>query len=227
MYSGTDFQKFWSRCGDSRTHPDDEPFFKFDGKQDVQNRLASEYKTSEYGPWPFDGPIERAKVVVCYANPLYADTDNIHEHLIFKQRTGVEPLPKPWHPYYQPRIGAAIGSEIADLSEIVAVLNVCPYPSIQMPDRAIRFAAGLPSVWAAQKYLREVLIPKAQSDEIFLVIARKHQLWGTVEGFESPNINIRRGSRGGHLGPVLGGRIQRWLTDKGYLMNKTIPKRCE
>jgi hypothetical protein len=85
-----------------------------------------------------------------------------------------------------------------------------------MTDRAIRFAAGLPSVWAAQKYLREVLIPKAQSDEIFLVIARKHQLWGIVEGFKDPNINIRR-NIGGHLGPVLGGRIRRWLVNKGYL----------
>jgi hypothetical protein len=217
MYFGTDFEKFWSRCGDHLTHPDDEPFFKHDRELEAKLQLASEYKTDKYGPWPFDGPLDKAKVVVCYANPFYAENDFIHTDLINRQRTGVEPLPEPWYPYYQPRIGMAIGKQIKDLSEIVSVVNVCPYPSFQMTDRLIRFAAGLPSVWAAQKYLREVLIPKAQSDEIFLVIARKHQLWGVVEGFNNSNVNIKRGSRGGHLGPLLGGEIRRWLKNKGHI----------
>ena len=216
MYQGSEFHQFWARCENHHIHPDDERFFKFDRTRDAKHRLAGEYKTDDYGPWPFDGPINTAKVVVCYANPLYAEADNIYADLIFRQRSGVEPLPEPWYPYYQSRIGSAIGVEIGDLREIVSVFNVCPYPSIQMTDRAIRFAAGLPSVWAAQKYLKEVLIPRAQSDEIFLVIARKHQLWGIVEGFTEQNIHIRR-NIGGYLGPELGEKIRRWLVKKGYV----------
>jgi hypothetical protein len=216
MFIGSAFQKYWSRCGDNRIHPDDQCFFKFDESLAAQRRLASVFKTEKYGPWPFDGPIDNAKVVICYANPLYAEADAKYEQLIIKQRTGIEPLPEPWFPYYQPRIGVAVGVEISKLNKLVSVFNVCPYPSIYMPDRAIRFAAGLPSVWAAQKFLREELIPKARSDEIMLVIARKHQLWGVVDGFRDPNISITR-NIGGHLGPVLGGRIRRWLELKGHL----------
>lgn len=84
-----------------------------------------------------------------------------------------------------------------------------------MPDRAIRFAAGLPSVWAAQMHLRQVLIPKALAGDIFLVMARKHQLWGVTEGFGSPNIAFSR-NIGGHLGPVLGAKIRDWLQDAGH-----------
>ncbi len=111
---------------------------------------------------------------------------------------------------------------MSELDEVVAVFNICPYPSVNMPDRAIRFASGLPSVWAAQKHLREVLIPKALDKEIFLVIARKHQLWGVIEGFDSSNIAFNR-NRGGHLGPDLGDRIRRWLdTDHHHRMTSTL-----
>jgi hypothetical protein len=95
MYLGSEFHQFWSRCESRQIHPDDEPFFKFDGKKDAEHRLAGEYKTDDYGPWPFDGPIDTAKVVVCYANPLYLKADNIYADLIFRQRSGVEPLPEP------------------------------------------------------------------------------------------------------------------------------------
>jgi hypothetical protein len=206
-YSGSHFQQFWSRCGDKHIHPDDQSFFEH-----AKNggNLAYDFVTTEYGPWPFDGPLENAKVVVCYANPLYSPEDRHQKDLIFKQRTGVEPLPQPWHAYYKPRIGVALGAEMSNLCDRVSLLNVCPYPSVMMGDRAIRFAAGLPSVWAAQKHLREVLIPRALANEIFLVFARKHQLWGVIEGFDSPNIAFNR-NRGGHLGPDLGKRIRLWL----------------
>jgi hypothetical protein len=207
-HSNSHLFRFWGRCGANHIHPDDKPFFD----HDVQHgqKLARDFVTDAYGPWPFDGPLETAKVVVCYANPLYSPADLVHQNLIVKQRTGIEPLPQPWYPYYRPRIGVALGAEMTDLCEVVSLFNVCPYPSFTMADRAIRFASGLPSVWAAQKHLREVLIPKARAQEIFLVIARKHQLWGAVDGFESPNIAFSR-NIGGHLGQELGKQIRKWL----------------
>jgi len=209
-YIGSSFQAYWEQCGDSRIHPADKPFFDFDKSRAEQEQLATAFKTDEYGPWPFDGPLDTAKVVICYANAHYAPGDVEHRDCIRAQRTGKEDLPGQWEAYYMPRIGIALGMDMSQLRRLVSVFNVCPYPSIRMPERAIRFASGLPSVWAAQKQLREVLIPKAQAGEIFLVMARKHQLWGVIEGFDSSNIAFSR-NIGGHLGPKLGGSIRRWL----------------
>jgi hypothetical protein len=81
-----------------------------------------------------------------------------------------------------------------------------------MNDKEVRLAAGLPSVWAAQKHLREVLIPNARSGQIFLVVARKHQLWGVIEGCECETFKIAR-NRAGHLANI-GVEIGHWLRDK-------------
>ena len=175
---------------------------------------------SDYGPWPFDGPLETARIVVCYANPLYSIEDKKHQKLIVQQRSGLEPLPEPWHHYYRPRIAKPMGVKVEDIVNDVAVLNVCPYPSTTMPDRAVRFAAGLPSVWAAQKHLREVLIPKARAGKIFLVVARKHMLWGVNDGIASGNIACVR-NRYGSLEEDLGARIQKWLRSERI---DSIPK---
>jgi hypothetical protein len=209
-FTGSVLQQFWSECGDCRIHPADKPFFDFDATRAEQDRLAASFKTDEYGPWPFDGPLHSAKVVVCYANALYAPEDVQHRDCIRAQRTGAEDLPYPWAHYYIPRIGRALGMDMSQLRRVVSVFNICPYPSVNMPERAIRFAAGLPSVWAAQKHLREVLIPKALAGDIFLVMARKHQLWGVTDGFACDNIAFSR-NMGGHLGPTLGGRIRAWF----------------
>lgn len=209
-YLGSPFHDFWSRCGDHQIHPEDQPFFSFDKKRGIGQQLSCDFETDDYGPWPFDGALDEAKVVVCYANALFNDADKKHKELIRAQRSGNEDLPSPWDWYYQSRIATPMNVNIASLRRVVSIFNVCPYPSNRMLDKSIRFAAGLPSVWAAQKHLREVLIPKAQSGEIFLVFARKHQLWGVVEGFECPTIAFSR-NIGGYLGPVLGGAIQDWL----------------
>lgn len=210
-YVGSNFQAYWEQCGDSRIHPADKPFFEFDRANGC--KLSCDFVTADYGPWPFDGPLDTAKVVVCFANPLYSVTDIQYRDIITGQRAGDKGLPEEWDWYYQPRIGAALGMPIEQIRHCVSVFNVCPYPSIAMGDRAVRFAAGLPSVWAAQKHLREVLIPKALAGELFLVMARKHQLWGVIEGFDSPNIAFSR-NIGGHLGPKLGSSIRRWLESK-------------
>lgn len=220
-YLGSAFHEFWSRCGDKLIHPADEPYFAYKNKRGCHD--SCDFVTSDYGPWPFDGPLEIAKVVVCYANPLYSINDKKHQRLITTQRTGIEPLPEPWYDYYRPRIAKPMGFKIEDIANEVAVFNVCPYPSISMPDGAVRFAAGLPSIWAAQKHLREVLMPKAHEGKIFLVIARKHMLWGVHDGIVGGNIDCVR-NRYGQLREELGSRIRNWLKTE---RNKAIQNQPE
>jgi hypothetical protein len=101
------------------------------------------------------------------------------------------------------------------LRSLVSLFNVCPYASANMEGAELRLAAGLPSIWAAQKHLREVLLPLAVKDEIFIVIGRKHQLWGVHEGFNSPNIVVtRENAISGRISNELGARIRQWLGAK-------------
>ncbi len=57
-------------------------------------------------------------------------------------------------------------------------------------------ANSIPSVWAAQNYLRNVLIPKAKSDQILLIMCRSSQYWELRSSHGSENIilnNVRSG----------------------------------
>lgn len=195
---------FWAGVTrDVGVHPKDKPFFDSAGQND--------FKTAHRPPGPWDGPLMTAKVVVCYANPGYAPEDAGRRDLIANQLSGKEELPGCWDEWYLPRIGG-IGIPIGTLRKVVAIFNVCPYSSVEMGDREARLASGLPSVWAAQKHLREVLIPQALSGRIFLVVARKHQLWGVVEGCEGETFRLVR-NRAGHLAGV-GAEIGRWLRER-------------
>lgn len=214
-YLGSPFHEFWSRCGESHIHPDDKPFLSFE-----RGALrATKLQVGKYRPCPFDGPLDHARVIVCLANPNYSNLASTDvNRLVQGQRSGVTPLPAEWDQYYQPRIAGPIGASMADVREFVSVLNVCPYASITMDDPEVRLAAGLPSVWAAQKHLREVLIPRAKTGNIFLVIIRKHQLWGVTEGFDNSNIAVVRGNaRLGNIPIELGLRIRQWLDSKQLL----------
>lgn len=233
MLSGDgSFLNYWTkRYSGAYVHFDDKCFFN-----EEQNRLSllkaslgyedslfgpwnfqgPAFKVDAYGAWPYDGPLLQAKVVICYANPFFRAEDIKHAALIQEQRKGTLPLQKPWYDWYRPRIASPMGLGMEQVADKVAVLNVCPYPSEKMDDRATKFAAGLPSVWAAQKYLREVLIEAAKQRKIYLVIARKHSLWGITEGFASDNIAIVR-NRQGSIGQQLGLRIRRWLEAGGHL----------
>jgi hypothetical protein len=110
----------------------------------------------------------------------------------------------------------------------VSLFNVCPYASTTMDGPEIRLASGLPSVWAAQKHLREVLIPLAKTGNIFLVVIRKHQLWGITEGFNSPNIAIVRGRElGGFIPKELGKEIRQWLISTSHKVLDEDARQCE
>ncbi|WP_143762880.1 hypothetical protein [Ramlibacter tataouinensis] len=188
------------------------PFFEAEKRLAANGRRAASFETSQYGPWPFDGPLDQAKVVICLGNPRYSPADAQHAALMERQRSGQEPLPKPWDSFYGPNIARPIDMKLDDLRRKVCVLNVCPYPSRRMEDTEVRFAAGLPSIWAAQKFLREVLLPRAESGELLLVLRRKHQLWGVHEGFAAPNIAlVREPAISARLTDELGKRIKHWL----------------
>ncbi|WP_310647066.1 hypothetical protein [Limnohabitans sp.] len=70
MYLGTEFHRYWAECGDALIHPRDQSYFE--NNKTKQSKEACDFVTSDYGPWSFDGPMETAKIVVCYANPAYS-----------------------------------------------------------------------------------------------------------------------------------------------------------
>lgn len=135
MYCGSDFEQFWSECRGRRIHPQDEPFFRAN-QQLIGTRAQAARFVTAYGPWPFDGPLDSAKVVICLANSRYDPVDVAHAGLIDRQRSGQEPLPTPWLPFYRQNIADPIGLPMAQLRTQVAVLNICPYPSSAWRNRS-------------------------------------------------------------------------------------------
>lgn len=205
MYLGSDLHRYWARCGDLLEHPDDVPY------------LDRQHFLRKVRPCPFDGPLDQAKVVICLANPKYdepIDIANLNE-LIFALRSGEEPLPNKFDEFYK-RIFGPIDVPLEKLRSLTAVFNVCPYASVEMQAGAIRNASGLPSVWQAQKYLREVLIPRAQTGNIYLIFIRKLQLWGITKGIEEIGTLrvIPKRARNGVMTNELGSEIKVWLTKR-------------
>ena len=191
-YLGTPFHKFWLKCVDEKIHPADKPFMK--NLENPRGRFIRppDFKFS-VPPCPFDGPLEKAKIIVCLANPNYLGLPGDISQIVLRQRTGTESLPREWDRWYEPKLSRPLGLTMDELREKTAILNLCPYESKYMEGPELSIAAGLRSVWEVQKYLREVLIPRALKKEIHLVFIRKHVLWGMTEGWEATNIHIERG----------------------------------
>lgn len=202
MYLGSDFHRYWARCGDLEQHPDDVPYIQ-DG-----------HFLEGIRPCPFDGPLDRARVVLCLANPSYPELRNVTElnDLIMTMRSGEEPLPNAFDYYYR-RVLGPINIPLEKLRSIAAIFNICPYPSERLQAAAIRNAAGLPSIWQAQRYLREVLIPRAQTGNIYLILIRKIQLWGVTDGArQSGKLRVLpRNAINGVMTGEVGREIQEWL----------------
>lgn len=203
-YSGNDKQHF--------VHPDDDPFL---GANPHSFQLTRP-------PGPINGPLLNAKVVICYGNPGYggrdqtAFSDKELQRKVMNQLTGDQKLPidiPSFREWFEPRL-----KHIGNLDQIteeksVALLNVCPYASEAMTGEDIRLASGLPSVWAAQYLLRNYLLPRAHKGKVFLVIVRKHQLWGVIEGDQHHTLRLVRNA-GGYLGEKVGLEIQSWLSGR-------------
>ena len=180
----------------------------------------AKFQTENICPCPFDGAIGTAKLVLCLANPNYDGFDQATiQKVVSQQREGSLELPREWDDFYKEKIADPLGLKMNQIRAVTSILNLCPYASSPfMQGDELRLASGLPSVWHAQKFLREVLIPKARADEIYLVITRKHQAWGVHEGFECKNIVVsRRNPIAGTIPKENATEIRNWLIQKGHI----------
>jgi hypothetical protein len=82
-------------------------------------------------------------------------------------------------------------------------------------DKVQFIANSIPSVWAAQSYLRDVLIPKAKNGKILLIMCRSSQYWGLRSSHGSENIilnNVRSG-----FTEKTKAKVNDWRKKKGLL----------
>ncbi len=88
----------------------------------------------------------------------------------------------------------------------LAVIELVPYHSATfgLPQRIM---SQLRSVQLAQKYVREVIVPKAERGDAAVLVTRKAKLWGVepseqvvvYEGGETRGAHLGPGTRGGHV----------------------------
>ena len=212
MYLGSDFHSYWARCGRNEIHPDDAAYLPKEDSPFNHNIL----------PCPFDGPLEKAKLIICLSNPSDGYTKDAKKvnKLVMEMRSGEESLPQIFDNFYS-GIFRPIGVPLDMLRSKVAVLNVCPYSSKELNAAATRKSIGLPSIWKAQQYLREVLIPRAQTGNIHLILIRKLSVWGVTEGKErTGNLHVINGRAiNGVMPEQVGEEIKRWFYKKGYITN--------
>jgi hypothetical protein len=189
-------------CFEQDVHKEDLPFLTAKMAEEKGAKLSFDFKGRIPSPW--DGNLKSAKIVICYANPL-SDVDDVNNKAkMLKQLSGSASLPtdiRAWNDWYEEKKFGRLGA--FKNSNTISVFNVCPYASENMSDINWRVASCLPSVWWAQKHLREVLIPMALDKEIFLVIARAHKYWGisswdNIDLFKEGNIRIQT-NRGGFI----------------------------
>ncbi|MFB2801012.1 hypothetical protein [Shewanella seohaensis] len=195
-----DFFDYWNPClaiGLTK-HPDDLAVLD-EFHYALKKPIASEF---EFGlpPGPFFGPLKTAKIVLCYANPSCDEStaevvaSQELKDKLFAQLNGLQSYPYQipgWDKWFKPVANSLFDGNSALASKHICVFNLVPYASINM-DQVQSFATSLPSVWAAQEYLRRTLIPQALREEILLVMCRSSQLWGLQTPHGSANIVINK-----------------------------------
>ena len=202
-------------------HEQDKSFLN-DKKNEEENAEEQQKKISKLSfkfdgriPSPWDGNLRKAKIVICYANPASDENDINYDGEMEKQLSGNASLPTDipaWNKWYKEKKFDRLG-EFEGSNEI-SVFNLCPYASKNMSDVNWRVASCLPSIWMAQKHLREVLIPKALNKQIFLVIARAHHRWGVPywgenNPFQTENLRIQT-NRGGFITEEIAKDFKLW-----------------
>ena len=202
--------EFWSRLPEGETvHPDDRAAIE-GGPHAFHFDLP---------PAPVMGPLRTAPVVLCYGNPGYEqqDAELVHglsrKPRLERQLQGEDAYPV-WMPGWGESLAARcrqMGLGLEDLANTVAIFNVVPYASERLGVNETAIARHLPSAAVARGYLREVLVPRARKEEIFLVVVRSHVLWGAVDFEDSRTCKFSRHlAVDGKLG-ALGAEIRGWL----------------
>ncbi|MDK1310578.1 hypothetical protein [Pseudoalteromonas ardens] len=193
-----DIIEFWKDCRDKKLniHPEDKAVLG-----ELSGLLDFNY---DFPPGPYFGPIKTAKVILCYANPsinrpsLKTISVPSHNAKLFEQLSGEEPYPYDldgWKSWFSQRANSIYGGQLDAASKNLAIFNLIPYASETM-DIAGKHANCLPSAWAAQEYLRRVLITKAKKGEILLVMCRSNNLWGLKTSLGCENIVINKSRNG-------------------------------
>ena len=192
--------EYWNSClamGLTK-HPDDLVVLD-ELHHDLNKAIDCEF---EFGlpPGPFFGPLKTAKIVLCYANPSRDEstaevvTSTALKERLFAQLDGLQSYPYQipgWDKWFKPVANSLFDGNCELASKHICVFNLVPYASTNM-DQVQSFAASLPSVWAAQEYLRRTLIPQALREEILLVMCRSSLLWGLQTQHGSANIVINK-----------------------------------
>lgn len=178
-------------------------------------------------PIPYSGALENAKIFLLQLNPGLSPGDYFAEYHVaefrdaqyrcLRQENANDDFPfiylDPrfcWHPgfeYWQGKLHQIIckirgnnncsyqeASSI--LSKNVALLELLPYHSRNFD--AGKHLKYLYSVKLIQSYVKEILIPKAEKDQITIVVMRKGNIWGL---YESDNVVVYGGheNRAAHL----------------------------
>jgi len=199
--------------GEQDVHIEDLPFLKVKMAEERGAKLSFDFKGRIPSPW--DGKLKSAEIVICYSNPLSNIDDVNNKAKMLKQLSGCASLPtgiSAWNDWYKEKKFGRLGE--FENSDKISVFNICPYASENMSDVNWRTASCLPSVWWAQKHLREVLIPMALNKKIFLVIARAHKYWGipswdNIDLFKEGNLRIQT-NRGGFIKEDVARDFIRW-----------------
>ncbi|MXR69946.1 hypothetical protein GNT65_14885 [Shewanella sp. JBTF-M18] len=196
-----DFFEYWNTCLINRITKHNDDFIVFGELKRLKNSIDVD-DIFEFGlpPGPFFGPLKTAKIVLCYANPSRdAKTAEVVastalKEQLFAQLDGLQHYPYQipgWDKWFKPVANSLFDGDCELASKHLCVFNLVPYASFNM-DKVQSFATSLPSVWAAQEYLRHTLIPKAKRNEILLVICRSSQLWGLQTSHGCDNIIVNK-----------------------------------
>jgi hypothetical protein len=195
-----DFFNYWSdyRTQGTFQHPNDTIVL-----EDLKLLIDGDFEY-KLPPGPFFGPLKTASIVLCYANPS-VDSGSSEvmaskewQEILSTQLDGKQPYPyniPGWNQWFRPVAKHLYADDIEAAAKNIAVFNLIPYASFNM-DKVKSVANCIPSVWAAQNYLRDVLIPKAKDGQILLIMCRSSQYWGLRSSHGSKNIimnNVRRG----------------------------------
>ena len=206
-------------------HKKDLPFLiaKINEEKQQKKTTKLSFKFNGRIPSPWDGNLEEAKIVICYANPASDENDGCYKKEMKEQLFGNASLPTDipaWNKWYIKKKFDRLFDRLGEFegSNEISVFNLCPYASENMSDVNWRVASCLPSIWMAQKHLREVLIPKALNKQIFLVIARAHHRWGVPywgedNPFQTENLQIQT-NRGGFITEEIAKAFKAWEKER-------------